>query len=65
MQILQARKYLAANAGQAQDASRNAAVAEQKLCGQPQTAGTSQWRGRLSVKSDEGVERVGDFVCKE
>lgn len=36
---LQARRYLTANPGQAEDASRNAAVAEQKLCGQPQRAG--------------------------
>ena len=62
---MQARKYIAANPAQAKEPGKNAAVAEQKLCGPSARPGVSHWTGSLSVKSHKGFEAVGALVCDD
>ena len=62
---LQARRYLAANPGQANGGEKNAAAAAQMLCGKRQRDGVSTWQGRLSVKSHKGIEGVAELICSD
>lgn len=63
---LQARNYLVAHPNRGEQGSRNAVIAAEKLSSsKAERPGVSEWRGRLSVTSHKGVERLGDFVCTD